>query len=252
MVSCGDDRPYLRVRFWRYLDSIKNLGETRQTSWTDVTSTQQQIFFWDNRKQLAKSEPSPHVALKLPEMPLFMWDDTSRRDYWACAIVKRRQISLGGGQQGKYITAPYLGIVMRSSGWSRWFVRAPCCLPSLHSSHMRSKMWTTHGSLIEPNSGLTNLLCFHPVLVWSPYLREKLFCVLLDKSMSCCFCPRRISSQITTFASWKVFPTNSSEFHRKNLFLLYYVQPQNAKFCHGERRRWSSIFQSSVSKIPGY
>ena len=54
----------------------------------------------DNDQRFAKLETPPNVALKLEELPEYMWDDTTRRDYCAWAIIKRGDSSLDADRQG--------------------------------------------------------------------------------------------------------------------------------------------------------
>ena len=115
--------------------TIKNLRETRRSlGWSNFDRGTQIVGMTDSNL------PNPNQFRLLPY------------SLHCCPLTCGMALQEGITEHGKYITVPYLAIVMRSSGWSRWFARAPCCLPSLDSSHMHSEMWTNHAALIEPQS----------------------------------------------------------------------------------------------------
>ena len=69
--------------------------------WPHVIS----FFFsvWEHSWEwLAKLESSPNDALRLAGLSSYVWDDSERGDYWACAITKRAASMLDGGHRRFY------------------------------------------------------------------------------------------------------------------------------------------------------
>ena len=58
---------------------------------------------WNNHQRFSELEIRPNIALQLAELPHYMWDDTPRKYYCACAIIKRRDNSLDVDRQGRIL-----------------------------------------------------------------------------------------------------------------------------------------------------
>ena len=126
----GRMSPFLRAKFHRYCNVI-NLGEKVTVGWVAKGND-----CWRNLQSFAELEQSSNVALHLADLSPYMWDETPRNDHWACAIIKQRASGLDGVTTAGFYSSISGDTRWTLAQWSRRFMHAPCCLPSLQSSHM--------------------------------------------------------------------------------------------------------------------
>ena len=110
----------------------------------------------------SKLNPSSNVALWHVELSLCMWDDRPGRDYCACTNINRGSSVASTAARVQMLHSSTLGLSNVTTWAWQAAVQALCCISPLYSSHMQSKMWTTHVTLITPESGLANHSCSFP------------------------------------------------------------------------------------------